>query len=235
MKPPRHGQISFSGIFGPVAAPVEIWVHGLSIQVGSAAAGGPLEPANNEQLVAAAGAFRTAWFDTIATKIGPQATMTRVRVAIVGANGLVEKNGSGAFFQGDDVTVTNARALNNAATGIFQVSHAVSTVTPRAGAVGRGRFFLPSPAFAPGATGVLSEGDAQGIANSAAAFINQINRDAGAFGLGRVCVASGGSVVNGIPPSTYEITGVRVGRRLDVIRSRANAIEEAYVAAPVVA
>jgi hypothetical protein len=235
MPAPRHAQISWSGTFGGFATPVEIWVFGLSLEVGTATAGGPLQPSGNAQLVEAAGAFRQAWIDTISTKIGSLATLRRVRVAIVGDGGLVERNPNGSYFQGDDERAADARALGNAAPGIYQVSHAISTVTDTPGAVGRGRFFLPSPAFGPTPTGQLELGDAQGVTTTAAAFVAQINRDAGAYGLGRVCVASGGSVVKNIPPATYVVTGIRVGRRLDIIRSRANAIPEAYLEAPIVA
>ncbi len=153
--------------------------------------------------------------------------LTEVKASYVLANGLVARDASGAFVQG--VTAANVGAVQDT-TYPSQVSLAVSLTTAFDGAVGRGRFYIPGPG-----TKVLVRGQMEAnvttiISNAARAFINAVNAAAAPLSYGPVAVASRGSITKGLPPALRTVTGVRVGSRLDTIRSRANALDEAYVA-----
>lgn len=220
--PPEHVKVTFSGIVGTLIAPAEVWVHGLSMSIAPTATG-------TVDLPTFATRCKNAWVAHVAPHVGFNALLTRVRAARVDGQGLVFRGADGAFNQADDNSGAPGGTQSPIGSGVFQIAHAVSTMTVTPGAVGRGRFYLPAPTKAPGANGQITEADAATVANAMKAFINAINLDAATLGLGSVVVASAGSVKSGRPPSLYPVTGVRVGRRLDILRSRANAVPELYV------
>jgi hypothetical protein len=69
----------------------------------------------------------------------------------------------------------------------------------------------------------LSEEDALDIATRCAALINSLN---GSIGFGGVVVASSKGYLSGV-------TGVKVGRAVDTIRSRRSDLPEGYIAVAV--
>jgi hypothetical protein len=163
-------------------------------------------------------------------KLTGQVSMTMAKVSWVGADGKVVRDSGGAFVQ--------AEAKGDAPGSLIgqypsQVSLAVSLVTSQQAATGRGRFFLPGIQRQDLVNGQMSGPAVAGFADAAVAFVKAVNAALAAQGVGPVVVASGGSVKRAVPAALRDVTAIRVGSRLDVIRSRANALGEAYTARPV--
>lgn len=222
---PQHVKLSWSGVFGSAAAPVDIWLFGLSFGYGGGVYG-------VAELASFAGEARGLWGTHVAPKVSPATLLTRARAALVGGDGLVQRTAAGAYTQGDALGTTAGSGTPAMANGIYQVSLAVTTASVTPGPTGRGRWFLPGPAGSvDSTTGLVSLASAQATVDAMALFLNQLNVAAVTYGIGKAVVASGGSVVNGIPARLNPIVSLRVGRRPDVIRSRANAVEEGYTTA----
>lgn len=213
-----HYRVTFSGTLGVVATPAEIFSFGISV------AGGTGVFLTQPEMPAFATALAGAW-DAVRVRLSNNVRCTRVRVASVGPLGLVVKDASGAYVQGDDVTGRTGAAGSD----MFfppQVSLAVSTLSNFAGPNGRGRFYLPGPASPIGQDLRLSTVDRDGFLSSAKAFVDAINTASAAQSQGRACVASRGSVLKGVPGGNRTITRVGVGKAYDTIRSRRNSLLE---------
>ncbi len=192
--------------------------------IGSGA--GPVTQAGLAGLAAQA---RGAW-DSLKPVIGSNAILTRVRAAHIGLNGKTLLTTEGAYQQADEVTqVAGAGVPSNTP---YQVALTVGLQSDRAGVLGRGRFYLPAPSLMPNfVTGVLSTADQGSYATRAKEFVNAMNTAAQANVSGSfVAVASGGSLLQNQAPAVSRVTSVRVGRVLDTMRSRRNALPEQYQA-----
>lgn len=105
-----------------------------------------------------------------------------------------------------------------------QIALAVTLLTDsERGTASRGRFFVPLPARQPSSLGRLAESDALAYANAAAVMVNSINAAMDPY---RVVIASDSGTGR-----FRTVTGVRVGRVLDTIRSRRRSFIEAPVEA----
>lgn len=104
-----------------------------------------------------------------------------------------------------------------------QVALCVSLVTETRGATGRGRFYLPLPAFGVAGGGLISDPAQAGVATEMQTFLNNLNNVPGVDPLNtpRVTVASSKGY-------NSDVTGVRVGKALDTIRTRRRGLVEAY-------
>jgi hypothetical protein len=226
--PAAHIRCTFSGTIGQSAAPPEIWAFNVAVAHGAGSS--KTADAAKASLEAAAAALEARWA-TYAVGISSHATLTRVRCASIGDQGTVDKTGGGAFVQGDKVGTT--AATGTGANFPFQIALAVSLATARAGAGGRGRYYLPVPVGAVSIVdGLLTTSDQSAHLTRSKAFLDGINADMALQGFGRVSVASSGSVTKGLPAGLSTVTNVRVGRVLDTIRSRRNALLERYVTSP---
>lgn len=173
---------------------------------------------------------QTAWNDfaedlrafhgSAALSLHPLAVLEEVKFARIGADGkytedpvivnVADTPGGGPT----DVTVTQMV--------LPQSALAVSLTTPRRGPSGKGRFYLPMPVI--GLTTNLQVQDVQRdqIQARVAQLIGDLGNQPGFDVLDlQVVVAS----TKGYNTS---VTGVRVGRVLDTIRSRRRSIDEAY-------
>lgn len=107
-----------------------------------------------------------------------------------------------------------------------QIALAVTLLTDSdRGTASRGRFFVPLPARSPSSLGRLAEADALAYANAAATMVNSINVALDPY---QVVIASDSGTGR-----FRTVTGVRVGRVLDTIRSRRRSFLEAPVEANV--
>jgi hypothetical protein len=205
-----HHRITYSGILGPVALPIETWSFSLNTD-GSAGLGDIVTAGT-------AAAARQSFATYLAPMLPGDIRLTRTRVAAVGADGRVFKSADGMYQQQDDETgVDGLRPPNQLPASAALV---VSLMTPRAGATGRGRVFLPFPAFIINQqTKLLSDADTTNVATNFRAFVTDLNANPG---LGVVVVASKYGYVS-------PVTRVRVGHRPDVLRSRSRSQAEAYV------
>jgi hypothetical protein len=71
--------------------------------------------------------------------------------------------------------------------------------------------------------------NATSFANAVKALVNAVNTTAGTRTAGTVVIASGGSALKGIAPGLRPVTGVSVGRVVDTMQSRRNALQESRV------
>ncbi len=227
MPAPAHISARWNGVFGVGSVVSDIWSMGLNLAQGE----GPFFGA---ELAPFTQVMVDAWIAKIRPHVATFARLTTVKASFVGPDGLVLREGSGAFIQHIRNVSSQGGNASTAASGINQVSLAVSTQSDFPGATGRGRFYIPAPGIGPdAASGLLPEANAQAIATACAEFIDTLNAGGFSSPVGDVAIASGGSTVKNIAPGIRRVTRVRVGRRLDVIRSRANAIPELYKGAPV--
>lgn len=105
-----------------------------------------------------------------------------------------------------------------------QLAVCVSLITPRRGATGKGRLFLPMPGLVPSLLDRrLSAQDAGQIAGNMRNLVSDLN---GLLGFGSVSVVSSKGFVS-------PVTEVKVGRTVDTIRSRRNRLPEDYVSVAV--
>ncbi len=216
MPAPAHTKITWSGTFGPEASPLEIWSFSLAhVQV--------LFP--DGDLAAAATAMRAAWVSHIAFLQHNSVALTRCRVAQVGADGLVPQSTDGTYLQGDSLG-RNAGEQTGPEIYPLQTALCVSLNTARAGASGKGRFYLPAPpSTLTAATYGYTAADTQLFATRAQAFVNKVNLN--------LTSAPGGVVVASSKGFLSPVTSVRVGNIPDTQRRRRNALPEVYVIEPV--
>jgi hypothetical protein len=222
--PPAHVKIRWNGVFTDAQnqTPWEIWSNGVSMGW----LGATEFPQNMQQL---SDAMVAPWANFIGGQSSVRVRLTEVKASYVKADGLVARDASGAFVQG--VTPADVGAVQDSSYP-SQVSIAVSLDTAFDGAVGRGRFFIPGPGTKVLVRGQMTANVVDVIAAAAQGFLNAVNQAAAPLSYGPVAVASAGSVTKGLPPALRTVTRVRVGSRLDTIRSRANALDEQYVALP---
>ena len=216
-----HLRVSMRGVFGTAGAPVEIWSWGF--QLGRGAGGAPGEA----PLQGLAAGIATEYVQHIAAITNTFTVLTSVRVADVATTGRIQRRGDGAYnqvYHFQDVPGTASVAIHAP-----QVALVVSLNTELEDLCGRGRFFLPGPAEALGADFKIGPGQTADIATRVRLFLEQVSERSDQQGFGRVRLASQGSVARGIPAALRPITSVGVGRVLDTMRSRRNALDETPV------
>jgi hypothetical protein len=200
-----HRRLTFSGIFGPAAAPYERWAFRFNLFNNIGAVG---------SLQALVDAAQASWTGQLALMTHGMARLTEIKTAPIGVDGLYTGD---PFIKNMNVPGTN----NQGGKYPPQVALAVSLNTATRGPRGRGRIFLPAPgAVFGGDDGAISASDATEYATRVASLINAIN---GVSGFGSVAVASSFGGID-------QVTSVRCGRVYDTIRSRRSSIVEAYVA-----
>jgi hypothetical protein len=214
MPAPQHNRITMSGFFGTSTAPVEIWSWSLNAEFGGLS--------DTAAKTAAATTLAGNWLTRFGALQRGSTVLTRVRIASVGADGLVRTNTSGAYEQGD----WNGQNAGTGAGGVempLQTACCVSLLTARAGATGKGRFFLPQLAKSLDGAFLYQAGDCTLVATAARGFITDVNAVLSAGGTPlKVVVASSKGYLT-------PVTQVKVGRVPDTMRSRRNAMAESYV------
>jgi hypothetical protein len=157
-----------------------------------------------------------AFFGRAATGISPQARLREVKFAKIGADGKY-------------TTAPRIAAVNVAGAGTGdlhppQVAHAVSLVTERRGPTGKGRFYLPMPVAPLTSDLVIDDAHRDAVAGSCQTWLNDLGNEPGTDVLGLAVVVASTKGYNTL------VTGVRVGKALDTIRTRRNALAESYSA-----
>lgn len=226
MPAPQHYRVTWSGVFGTLALPVEEWSMGLSL--------GPVDGSpflTRADLEADLNAFSDAWVE-LQAGVGNNCHLTETTLALVDATGHTPREASGAFIQ--------AKGLGTALSGTgtsgmpLQVALVISQHSLTAGATGRGRFYLPSPV--PGTVasdGRMSVATRDAHLLRATAFCNAVQNLAVTNGYGTLVVASSGSASQGIAPGLRPVINVSVGRVLDTQRRRRGDLEEERLLAAV--
>lgn len=226
MPKPAHARLTWSGTFGSTTSPAEIWAFGLNTE--------PLDVAVFEAQTLVA-ALSTAWSTHLSPIMSTDVALTNVRAAAVAETGLVQRTAAGAYMQRDSGTSDTGDQPPSVGTRMpISTALCVSLMTPRAGVTGKGRFFLPFPAQTPiEADFRISTSRIAALADACKGFVNAVNAataaaQPGGTLSGQVVVASGGSVIEGLPPTLTQVTGIRVGRVPDTMRSRRGALREGY-------
>lgn len=142
--------------------------------------------------------------------------LREVKLGFIGTNGLYTRN---PFIS---PVLTTAGALTTGARQAPQVALAVTLHTAKRGPRGRGRFYLPAPGLPLGADARLSDVHRDEVRSAVVTFLDNINNEAGldALDLGVTVASSYGD--------NSAVTGVRVGRVFDTIRSRRRSVVEDY-------
>lgn len=215
MPKPAHTRVTFEGVIGSAAAPVEHWSFNVNFPAASSGAA-----ATGASLITKATACRGAYAASINGIMGSDIVLTKTRVASVDDTGHVHVRADGSYVQGDWLTVATGTQAPQPAP--LQQALCVSLATARPGPTGKGRFFLPWPAKS------LDAGDkrlpviqAQSCLDVSKDFLQQL---ATAMGADPVVVSSKGY--------TSAVTTVRLGRTPDTMRSRREDSAEGYLTSP---
>lgn len=214
MPAPQHLRVEFRGVFGTALAPQEQWSFSLAHE-------DPAALVTEGDFVAAAGQASLAYAARIKVNMPSNVVLTEVRVARIKGQdaddvaGRVARRADGSLEQGVlAVTMPGEQGPINAPP---QLALCVTLLTGRAGASGKGRFYLPMPAVVPSLDDRrLTEADANAWRNRAINLVQDLN---GSIGFGSVVVASTKGYLS-------PVTHVRVGRAVDTIRSRRGKLPE---------
>lgn len=214
-----HLRLTMSGQIRDANNAAEIERFAIRLNMTAPSTGDFLSQAAVDDVAADASAF---WANGI-TYISHRCILDEVKLASIGADGK---------YTADPAIATVNTPGGHAAELRFppQVSLAVSFDTDRRGSTGRGRFFLPGVNIPLDATYGTSAVNADGVRDSVVAFVNALNNwpNVDAVGAPEVCVASSKGY-NSV------VTGVRVGRVYDTMRSRRQALVERYSATAAIA
>jgi hypothetical protein len=208
---PDHFRVTYSGVLGSQAAPIEQW----SLSFNLDASGG----VGDVFTTATRTALTQSWANGIQNVMPNDVWLTRSRIAAV-VGGRVVKDSAGAYQQLDNNDAFQgaggpARSLPASACLV------ASLMTARAGSTGRGRVFLPFPGFEVSSSDkLLGQAQAILVADAVKATVNGLNA---VPGTGRVSVVSSRGYAS-------PVTSIRVGRRPDVLRSRSKGQLERYEA-----
>lgn len=210
-----HYRVSAIGTLGPEGNPVEEFSYGLSVarQEGEGGAGGTLDLNDDQALDIATSLID--YHRAGVMGIHPSAILRQVRIASILP--------SGKYARDPWVVPTGVvRGGGPEGNTLPQAALVVSLETARYGPTGKGRFFLPMPTFALEPDYQISPADAQGVRDRTVQLINEINDEPGfdVLGLG-VCIASSKGY-------NTRVTGVRVGRVIDTLRTRRRSLLEDY-------
>jgi hypothetical protein len=211
-----HLRVQVAGALGPAGSAWEIFSWGLSIAgQGAVSASQSVLSDICDDII--------AYHQDAATLVSVFARITSIKVALITADGswqggeaLYERTSPGLPGGG----LASGGQLVHAPQVAMCVTLRTAQNTPRT----RGRFFLPLPTCAVGgSTGLVDAGQATGLAERTATLIDNLNNQPG-FDQGedRVVVASTFG-------ANTPVTSVSVGRVLDTITSRRNALRESYV------
>jgi hypothetical protein len=209
---PKHVKVVLSGVIGATTAPLEDW--SFSVKYAAPQTGPMLDKAF---LTTAAAGIRTNFEGSLASLFISNISLTQIKVSNIDTTGLVVKTPQGEYEQGTWVGVVGGQA----GAGIeypLQTACVVSLKTARAGASGKGRFFLPWPKATLAADRRMAVLDATNVATQSKNFINYAGTTLGAVPW---VVSSKGFGTS--------VTGVRVGRAPDTLRSRRHRLLEAYI------
>jgi hypothetical protein len=209
-----HQRLTFSGVFGSVASPVEIWNWGLALE----------RIVDVGQMETGVAAARQAWVTHLAPIQPPSVNLTRVRIADINELGRVNVTSTGAYVQRD--AVTPAAGTGSAGTAVMplQTATVVSLMTNRAGPTGKGRFFLPWTHQPLQNDFRMTEAASTTVATALKSFLNAVVAGftvSGITPVPRLVVSSSKGYLS-------PVTGVRVGRVPDTMRSRRSALLEGY-------
>jgi hypothetical protein len=212
----RHLRLTMSGEVRPFPGQViERFAFRLNL---SDPPGLPGDPNYVEGRLADYAADAVAFFARAASNISALCFLTEVKLARIGIDG---KYVSDPLI----AEVNQAGGAGGGITNPLQVAHAITLETDGRGSTRRGRFYLPLPASGVGASdGLVPNPVRDNVLQSCQTFLQDLNNVPGLEGNApRVTIASSKGY-------NTDVTGVRVGRVYDTIRSRRRSLDESYSA-----
>lgn len=204
----RHHRITWKGVIGSGASPIETWQFSLKAPDLEA-----LTPAN---MTALALAGRTCYLENINQLMGSDVELRQVEVASIDVDGKYRTFGDGGYVQGFWNGSVVGQASQPPGRLPIQTALCVSLDSFRAGASGKGRFFLPWPALTLGAGYTITGDEAQRHAGILAEFVRDVS------------LISGPVSIFSNKGFASEVVRVRVGVAPDTMRSRRGDMVEAY-------
>lgn len=217
MAKPAHTRITVEGHIGASSTNViERFSFSLN-SVDDVAISGATDAA----LTAKAQTIHSAIFTQLVDVFPSNCWFDKTKIASVDAAGLYRVRGDGSYVKAE---VADSFAGTQAASGMpLGVALCVSLVTARSGPTGKGRFFLPWPSLSlDTTTRLVPEAQINGLIDDVAAWLGDVNDVAG---VNLAVVSSKGY--------TSDVTGIRIGRKPDTMRSRTEDLAEGYIAASV--
>ncbi len=208
-----HHRLTLSGTLGQAIGGTEAFSFGVNLDK---ATGDAVQPnqAQFDDLVADSIAF----FARPTTGIRAATLLRTVKLARIGVDGkYVERPFIAAVNQAGGATTGTIHA--------FQTALAVSLLTDGYGPTRKGRFYLPTPnAVVSEVDGSITAVAATNVRDSVVTWLEAINDEPGIDALNwGVAIASSKGY-------NTRVSGVRVGRVLDTIRSRRTSLLESYTA-----
>jgi hypothetical protein len=216
----NHIRLTLSGVFAGQSGQGEYEMFSFGVNFSDP--GEPNASRFNAEGLGDVAADCSAFFADGGARISGDCRLLEVKMARIGPNGLYRA----------DPLIAAVNVPGGAGPGLRyppQVSLAVSLQSATRGPRGKGRFYLPGPSIAfDGGNAQMSLADVTGVRDAATAWIQNLNNWPGVDANDpKVTIAS----TSGI---NSDVTGVRVGRVLDTIRSRRGQIPEGYTALSVV-
>lgn len=217
-----HVRIIASGVMGPVGSAWEIFSY--SFALSSPGPGEDITPANFDDVFDDVQAYHAR----PGTMIHPRARLTSLKAALIDPDGswvgATPRRERAVNVAGGGQGPANIEFLSHPPQVALAVTLRSALNTPR----GRGRFYLPLPCVSvSSATGLIETSEAQGVVTSTVTLANALNNQPGFDGSD-----TGLSVASGYTANRL-VTSISVGRVADTIRSRRNAIREAYLSGAV--
>ncbi len=197
-----HSRLTLSGTLGPAAMPVEAWSMNLSYA---------RTAAPTQALVDEVWTKCVTWFSGTTSGINPLAQLRQVKIALVGTDGKTVGNPA--------VHVGIASGGTNDVHSPPQIALAVSLGTGLRGSTHRGRFYLPMPTVISTPDFTIQQNDHDAIETALGTWLDALQVSFG--GAGSLVVASSKGF-------NTPVTGIRVGRVLDTIRTRRRSLKESY-------
>lgn len=201
MVKPAHFRLTYSGTLGNGT---EEFAISLNLAPG--------RPGTAAELTSEATAARQAWLDNMRVLFSNRNTLTETRLACITADGSYLTREDGSYQVGIDATPAPSVGAGVPG-GLLPLQSAlcVTLLTPRSGPTGKGRIFLPWPDT------IAIQDDfriSQPAATSVATIMAEMIRDVNSL------IAD--TVVSVVSSKGYTspVTGVRVGRVPDTMRSR---------------
>ncbi len=206
-----HTRVTFGGTFGAVSTAVEQWSFRFNLN-GVATPDTPGALAN---------VLKDAWQTHLAARCRSRVRLTQVKVANINAEGKYAGATPPGIWTGD---IAATGADNTLVPN--QVALAISLTTGLRGPSSRGRFYLPLPVYSADTDGRLDAASVNTMRTAAVAFLDAVNlaaSNATPLSSRKVGILSR----NGTNP---QVTGVRVGKVPDTMRSRRRSMLEEHSA-----
>ena len=200
-----HLRVTFSGIFGSLSAPQEIWQFALHYR----------DTVTTSVTSAAADACMQAFKDSYAGALRQFVGITQVKLSHI--------NAAGHLASEPVISTAPGQMMGGAGAFPFQIAAAVTLCSNKfgKGPLTHGRFYLPGPG---GGISLDDRWDSSAVVAGTKTFINSVSASLA----GSIQPRPGPILVSRASPDFADVDRVLVGDVLDTIRTRRNKLKESY-------